>query len=309
MDKSIQFVSNNDVTVKITKINGNDSNTVVSTNTNCYIYPSSTIEYAVYRTGYIPTTSTYTVDDDTSTVTNINVDTLTYTESPYTLTYNVDQTDAVVTSVIDDALTVTGNTVPVHENAIINYTINKKGYKTIKGTIIITGNETINITMEVYTGIDIKAPFNSTDEVLVNLVDSNNFIINDSLNGAITSGPSSYNKNNGTSYGYIKLDATAGSTLTISCYTHAENNYDFGAIYVAKNVYKPTQSQISNATSLESGGVWMYTSKGKNTNVPSDYSYTFTEDGTYYISFAYCKDSSQNSNLDRFVIESIKYEL
>ena len=57
-----------------------------------------------------------------------------------------------------------------------------------------------------------------------------------------------------------------------------------------------------------SGGVWMYTSNGKNTNVASDYSYTFTENGTYYISFAYCKDSSGNSNLDRFVIESIKYE-
>jgi hypothetical protein len=306
--KYIQFVSNNDVTVKITKINGNDVDKVAFINTNIFVLPNSTIEYVVYRYGYVPVTSTYTVDDDTSTVTTIDIDTLTYTESPYTLTYNVDQTDAIVTSIIDDIHTVTGNTVPVHENATVNYTITKQGYKAIKDTITITGNETIDITMEEFTGIDIKAPFDATDEYLVNLVDGNNFIINDSLNGAISSGPSSYNKAYGTSYGYIKLDATAGSILTISCYTYAENNWDFGAIYVAKNVYKPTQSQIKNSTSLESGGIWLYTSKNKTTNVASNYSHTFTEDGTYYISFAYCKDSSGNSNLDRFVIESIKYE-
>jgi hypothetical protein len=309
MDKSIQFVSNDDATVKITKMNGSDTNIILPINTNTCITPNSTIEYVVYRYGYVPVTSTYTVDNDTSTATTIDIDTLTYITAPYIVTYNVDQTDATVTSTIDNIHTVTGNTVPVHENATVNYTITKQGYKAIKGTITITGNETINITMEEFTGIDIKAPFDATDVTLVNLVDGNNFIINDSLNGAISSGPSSYHVNNGTSYGYIKLeDVKANSKLTISCYTYAESGWDFGGIYVAKNVYRPTRTQIQNSTSLESGGVWLYTSRNKNTNVASDYSYTFAEDGTYYISFAYCKDSSGNSGTDRLVIESIKYE-
>ena len=129
----------------------------------------------------------------------------------------------------------------------------------------------------------------------------------------IQSGSTSYNVNNGKSYGYIKFttpDTTDDILLSVSCYTSSENNWDFGGVYVGTVIYQPTQSQIKNKTT-DGNGFYLYTGSGSNSS-PATYTLetvgqTLQPNTEYYISFAYVKDSSGNSNNDRFFISEIKF--
>lgn len=153
--------------------------------------------------------------------------------------------------------------------------------------------DTINIT---YSTID------SNLGILSNLIDGSNFIKNSNLN-AITSGPSSYNIDSGTSYGYIECYPTQQRTLTIVGYVSSESGYDFGAVYVGTKVYKPTQNQLRNNTTDGNG---QYLLRGSGSNSSKTYTMTLEANKTYYINFAYCKDYSANSNSDRLIITKIQ---
>lgn len=143
----------------------------------------------------------------------------------------------------------------------------------------------------------------SYSSYLTTLIDTTNFKTDSTLK-AIVNGSKSFNVNSGASYGYIKLDCIETQTLKIKCYTSSESNYDFGGIYIDTNVAKPTQTQIKNKTQITTTGTWLYTGSGNNTTV-SEYTATLQAGKTYYINFAYAKDSSQNSNKDMFIITEI----
>lgn len=202
-----------------------------------------------------------------------------------------------------DGTKTTGATCTTYVGANVKYTVSCNGYRTKTGEKQVTGDETIKITLDVAVAEDILLSGNFADphKQLVNLVDNNNFQISGSN---IQSGPSSYYKNNGTSYGYIKLTTKEQCTLRITGYVSSENNYDFGGVYVGSKIYKPTQSQAKSGTT-DSAGSYLIRSSGSNSS--REYTMTLNANTTYYLNFFYVKEGSGNSNSDRFFVSKIQY--
>ena len=266
---------------------------------------NSSAQYTIYKYGYAPITQTVTVGDEQAKTVDLGSVISSMTPSPYTVTFNVDQTDAVITTSFDN-ITRNDKTIKAYAGMDVTYSIKKKGYKAVTGTLSnITSNQTIDVTMEEsYTvDIDLSYPFNDEYNQLTNLVDGNNFVI-DASTSSIMSGPSSYNVNSGTSYGYIKVTTEDTCTLQVTCYTSSESNYDWGGVYIGSVQYKPTQSQIKNGTTDGNGS---YLCKMSGSGSATAYSAELAANTTYYVSFFYAKDSSVNNNNDRFYITNIKY--
>lgn len=162
---------------------------------------------------------------------------------------------------------------------------------------------TINVTLEELQATDIvlSGDFSDPHKQLVNLVDNTNFQISGSN---IQNGSSSYNKNSGTSYGYIKLTTKEQCTLSVTGYVSSESNSDFGGVYVGSKIYKPTQSQAKNGTA-DSTGTYLIRQSGSNSS--KEYTMTLTANTTYYLNFFYVKDSSSNSNSDQIFVSKIQY--
>lgn len=177
------------------------------------------------------------------------------------------------------------------------------GYRTKTGTVSALSTQTINVTLEELqaTNIVLSGDFSDPHKQLVNLVDNTNFQISGSN---IQNGSSSYNKNSGTSYGYIKLTTKEQCTLIVTGYVSSEGSYDFGGVYVGSKIYKPTQSQAKNGTT-DSAGSYLIRQSGSNTS--KEYTMTLNANTTYYLNFFYVKDGSSNSNSDRFFVSKIQY--
>ena len=71
-----------------------------------------------------------------------------------------------------------------------------------------------------------------------------------------------------------------------------------------RRFYKPTQSQAKNGTT-DSAGTYLIRQSGSNSS--KEYTMTLTANTTYYLNFFYVKDSSSNSNSDRFFVSKIQY--
>ena len=196
------------------------------------------------------------------------------------------------------------------KNTDIEYVVKLTGYKKVTNTVNISDDTTINITLEMatYEDINITTPFTDNTEYLTNLVDDNNFEISGDY---IQSGSSSYHKNNGTSYGYIQFttpgEAYIDSPIEIECYVSSENNYDYAAVYIGTQVYEPSRTQIKNKTT-DGNGEFIFAASGNGSLNTYTYS-NLLPNTTYYLSFAYAKDSSGNSNSDRFFIKSIRFRI
>ena len=270
--------------------------------TQTYWHYDSTQTYTYYKRNYVPYVASVNVGTD-ETIT-INTDNLTPTPAPYTITYNVTPSNATITSVID-GFTVEGNSCYGYDGAVINYTISCDRYKKQQGTITVTGNETVEITLEetLVRDVFLEYPFTSDADETATLIDGSNFTT-DSAYSAIISGSTSYCVNNGTSYGYLTIDAVEDVTLSIRCFVSSESSYDWGAIYVGTAIYKPTQVQVKNGTT-DGNGSYLYRKSGSQsiTTVTT----TLAAGSVYYVTFAYVKDSSGNRNNDRFYIRDISY--
>lgn len=202
-----------------------------------------------------------------------------------------------------DGKSTTGASVSTYIGAQVSWSVSCTGYRTKTGTVSALSIQTINVTLEELQATDIvlSGDFSDPHKQLVNLVDNTNFQISGSN---IQNGSSSYNKNSGTSYGYIKVTTKESCTLTINANVSSENNYDFGGVYVGTKIYKPTQSQAKNKTTDGSGSYLMSIS---SVVAAKDYTMTLNAKTTYYLNFFYVKDGSNNSNSDRFFVSKIQY--
>lgn len=143
--------------------------------------------------------------------------------------------------------------------------------------------------------------FSDPHNQLTSLVDGSNFQISGT---SIQNSSTSYNKDSGASYGYIKLTTKEQTTLSITASVGSESNYDFGGVYVGTKIYKPTQSQAKSKTTDGSGSYLMSISGSVSSKA---YTMTLQANSTYYLNFFYVKDGSGNSNGDRFNVTEIKY--
>ena len=237
---------------------------------------------------------TIIIPDGFTATTEIKYGLYTYTSTNNTVQITVEN-GTEVSYIVKDIVNISD---PSIQYAVQRDTLTVNEYK----TIAITPKEVVK------TNINLSYPFTTYSEFLNNLVDNNNFIIDSDLS-AIVSGPSSFNKNNGTSYGYIEFTTPNGETeLSVTCYASSESNYDFGAVYLGSVQYKPTPSQIKNNTLNTSDTNSKYLYRKSGTTLSSE---TITEtlqpNTKYVLSFAYCKDNSGNVGEDRFIIENISF--
>ena len=202
-----------------------------------------------------------------------------------------------------DGKSTTGASVSTYIGAQVSWSVSCTGYRTRTGTVSALSTQTINVTLEELQAVDIvlSGDFSDPHNQLISLVDGSNFQISGT---SIQNGSTSYNKNSGTSYGYIKLTTKEQTTLSITASVGSESNYDFGGVYVGTKIYKPTQSQAKSKTTDGSGSYLMSISGSVSSKA---YTMTLQANSTYYLNFFYVKDGSGNSNGDRFNVTEIKY--
>jgi hypothetical protein len=202
-----------------------------------------------------------------------------------------------------DGKSTTGASVSTYIGAQVSWSVSCTGYRTKTGTVSALSTQTINVTLEELQAVDIvlSGDFSDPHNQLTSLVDGSNFQISGT---SIQNGSTSYNKDSGTSYGYIQLTTKESTTLSITASVGSESNYDFGGVYVGTKIYKPTQSQAKSKTTDGSGSYLMSISGSVSSKA---YTMTLQANSTYYLSFFYVKDGSGNSNGDRFNVTEIKY--
>lgn len=202
-----------------------------------------------------------------------------------------------------DGRSTTGASVSTYIGAQVSWSVSCTGYRTKTGTVSALSTQTINVTLEELQAVDIvlSGDFSDPHNQLTSLVDGSNFQISGT---SIQNGSTSYNKDSGTSYGYIQLTTKESTTLSITASVGSESNYDFGGVYVGTKIYKPTQSQAKSKTTDGSGSYLMSISGSVSSKA---YTMTLQANSTYYLNFFYVKDGSGNSNGDRFNVTEIKY--
>ena len=264
------------------------------------------LSYTAYNPNYLPVTGI--VNGQAREEKNINVEFNDTNGYRVTIIPNIE--DCIITIAYDENFEhkITTNSAIVPIGATIQYTIYKKGYsKIIETAVIDNDNITINAEMvELQVdNVTIVSPFSMEgyqDNYLKNLIINNNFIINGEN---ITNGSVSYNVDNGISYGYIIINTPDYETnLEITCKVHSEQNYDFGVVYLGKQIYKPSYSDIRSQIT-DGDGEYLF----KKSGAPSFYTYTkaLSPNTKYYLNLMYAKDGSGNSGDDRFYISSIKF--
>lgn len=202
-----------------------------------------------------------------------------------------------------DGKSTTVASVSTYIGAQVSWSVSCAGYRTKTGTVSALSTQTINVTLEELQAVDIvlSGDFSDPHNQLTSLVDGSNFQISGT---SIQNGSTSYNKDSGTSYGYIQLTTKESTTLSITASVGSESNYDFGGVYVGTKIYKPTQSQAKSKTTDGSGSYLMSISGSVSSKA---YTMTLQANSTYYLNFFYVKDGSGNSNGDRFNVTEIKY--
>lgn len=202
-----------------------------------------------------------------------------------------------------DGKSTTGASVSTYIGAQVSWSVSCTGYRTKTGTVSALSTQTINVTLEELQAVDIvlSGDFSDPHNQLTSLVDGSNFQISGT---SIQNGSTSYNKDSGTSYGYIQLTTKESTTLSITASVGSENNYDFGGVYVGTKIYRPTQGQAKNKTTDGSGSYLIDISSSVSSKA---YTMTLQANSTYYLNFFYVKDGSGNSNGDRFSVTEIKY--
>ena len=106
------------------------------------------------------------------------------------------------------------------------------------------------------------------------------------------------NKSNTTANSYMKIDMTKASedaTITVNAEISSESNCDIGYATITQYDTAPTYSS--------STGRYIYIS---GTQGAKDYSVTLKKGSIYYLHLGYRKDSSVDSGIDTFTINSIK---
>lgn len=184
--------------------------------------------------------------------------------------------------------------------------INNKIYSASETKVIIENTSIALTTVMVGEHVIYTYPFDQTYSYanLTNLVDSTKFGVDETLQ-ALTS-KAAYHISNGTAYGYIEFKTPATlCTVSVTGGVSSESNYDFGAVYIGKNVYEPSQNQIKQGTTDGNGE---YMLRGSGSLASSTYTKQLEPNTTYFLSFAYAKDSSQDSGSDCLFITNVMFD-
>ena len=223
-------------------------------------------------------------------------------KSNFVVTYPVSQSSLIVEFSNVDSIVVNSGTALTFS---IDAMINNKIYSANE-TRTITENTSIALVATlVGEHVVYTYPFNQTYSYanLTNLVDSTKFAVDETLQ-ALTS-KAAYHVDNGTAYGYIEFTTPATlCTVSVTGGVSSESNYDFGAVYIGKAVYTPTQNQIKQGTT-DGNGEYMLRGSGDVTS--ATYTKELEPNTTYFLSFAYAKDSSQSSKNDCLFITNITF--
>lgn len=151
-----------------------------------------------------------------------------------------------------------------------------------------------------YTVINYPVKTESDQTILDQILSSDTWTVSDGIIKNIKVSDSS-----GSAYTHFSLHTTAACSFAMKVNISSENNYDFGAVYIGSDIYKPTQSQlkskqtdgngnylvVGSGTSLEGG-------TGTYVNDNGDIAMNLEADTDYIVSFAYAKDSSGSSGDD-----------
>ena len=267
------------------------------------IYDDGIITYEIYNPDFIPLIKQINIEYHNSY--NI-IETLTKNNGVY-ITINPSIDNCIISIAYNNHI-FSINRVLVKIGDKITYTVQKKGYRKVVSTIQVLEEMTINVEMQESFAerIELLYPFEENSDYLNNLIDGNNFFI-DNATQQIASGSRSYHVNNGTSYGYIEFTTPEDESLcslSITGYTSSESNYDWGGVYIGTAVYQPSRSEISNKTLNSIGiGQWIFSNAGNNSS--KTYTVNLLPNTHYYLSLAYAKDGSSQSNSDRLFISNI----
>lgn len=223
-------------------------------------------------------------------------------KSNFVVTYPVSQSSLTVEFSNVDSIVVNSGTALTFS---IDAMINNKIYSANE-TRTITENTSIALVATlVGEHVVYTYPFNQTYSYanLTNLVDSTRFAVDETLQ-ALTS-KAAYNVDDGTAYGHIEFTTpTTLCTVSVTGGVSSESNYDFGAVYIGKAVYEPTRDQISSATTDGNGE---YILRGSGDITSAVYTKELEPNTTYFLSFAYAKDSSQSRGNDCLFITNITF--
>ncbi len=223
-------------------------------------------------------------------------------KSNFVVTYPISQSSLTVEFSNVDSIVVNSGTALTFS---IDAMINNKIYSANE-TRTITENTSIALVATlVGEHVVYTYPFNQTYSYanLTNLVDSTKFAVDETLQ-ALTS-KAAYHVDNGTAYGYIEFTTPATlCTVSVTGGVSSESNYDFGAVYIGKAVYTPTQNQIKQGTT-DGNGEYMLRGSGDVTS--ATYTKELEPNTTYFLSFAYAKDNSQSSKNDCLFITNITF--
>ena len=269
------------------------------------IYDDGIITYEIYNPDFIPLIKQINIEYYNSY--NI-VETLTKNNGVY-ITINPSIDNCTISIAYNNHI-FSINRVLVKIGDKITYTVQKKGYRKVVSTIQVLEEMTINVEMQESSAerIELLYPFEENSDYLNNLIDGNNFFI-DNATQQIASGSRSYHVNNGTSYGYIEFTTPEDESLcslSITGYTSSESGYDWGGAYIGTAVYQPSRSEISNKTLNSVGtGQWIFSNAGNNSS--QTYTVNLLPNTHYYLSLAYAKDGSSHSNSDRLFISNIVF--
>ena len=309
----------------------------ILTGNNGYILiPDEVYTLIITKSGYLPyfeSISTSGTDDITKDIAlTPDTDAASRTDCTLNITYpTTDTAPSISTSFYYNGYllqTVEGTnpSIAVLRNAEITYKVKADGHKSVSGTITASqATVSVDITLEVQTYVtyDLSYPFTDDAGVLVNLVDDNNFTIaatptvnsGSGIASSIINGAKSFKVNSSQSYGYIKFhtpntDNTDLLTVSVTCNAYAESRYDVGAVFIDTSIHQVTTNYKFTGGSGKTDSTYgyvLYSSYGKSSSAYATYTYTLQPDTDYYLQFAYTKDSSGNSNWDRFSIINIKF--
>lgn len=285
---------------------------------NPMMIPVGTYQLVVYTPEEGIYTGDFTVsEDDIAAGKTITVDMTTIRQLTLTLNCTIDgvavPADVVLkfTDALGNEHVINKNTAVVPEGTAVKYSASyvKNGDEYVangEANVQATMTSEVPLAKIQQENVNLSYPFDNTYNTIStgSLLDNNNFVINDDLK-AITSGPSSWHVNNGSSYGYIKFKTPDELTnVSVTCSVSSEANWDYGAIYVGTSLYQPTREQVKNGTT-DGSGKYLMTGSGqvdKNT-----YTAELQPNTTYYLMFIYVKDNSGDANDDRLIVYDITF--
>ena len=316
-----------DIIVRIDDIHGNNSPavTTLTSGTIYYFVPNTNITYTIYKIGYNPLTKVYNTGDHSKigTTTTIIIDESELTSADITLTLNIspeEAKDCDIIFTVDNTISATiSNTdilksIKVHKDAIVKFAIDHSEYFYIGNNEVTVSEDTIlDITLVKYleTTTTFTYPFTDTYNQLTNLVDDYNFTIDSSYN-AIISGPATYNKSSGKSYGYIEIYTPNYITnISVTGYVNCYEDWHGGGVYVGTEKWEPSNYSygdigdiVDNETTTN--GTWLFGQTGIHSS--STYNAQLDPNQKYYICFAYLKHAFTNNTVaDRLVVSKLQY--